>query len=111
MSEARTFVDLALAGEILDPDSKIDDFIEEWHERGGAGTSLHKWLGFERDEYAVFVERPLLLRAILMARRNGLPLEETLSLASGDTTRLAARGVPPEEIPRIRRWLERTGRL
>jgi hypothetical protein len=111
MSEKQTFVELALAGEILDPENEIDNFIDDWHEAGGAGTTLHEWLGFDRQEYAVFVERPRLLRAILMARRNGLPLKATLSFASDDTTQLAARGVPPEEIPGIRRWLERTGRL
>ena len=111
MSDKRTFVERALAGEILDPEDAIDDFIDEWHDTGGAQTSLHESLGFDRNEYAVFVEQPRLLRAILMARRNNIPLNDTLSFASGDTTQLAARGVPPEEIPGIRRWLERTGRL
>lgn len=110
MSERCTFVDLALSGEILDPDAEADDFVEKWH-ASSTTLSLAEWLGFRDEEYALFVEKPQFLRAILMARRNDISLREAVAVARDGAVRLAARGVPPEDIPKIRAWLEQTGRL
>jgi len=109
MSDRRTFVDLALAGEIVDPDEEVDAFIEGWH-RSDSELDLAQWLGFTDAEYALFVEKPAFLRAILMARRSHISLAEAVTVASR-TTALAARGVDPDDIPKIRTWLEQTGRL
>lgn len=110
MSERNTFVDLALAGEILDPNEAVEGYVAEWH---GAETSLDlgEWLGFTEEEYALFVEKPAFLRAILMARNSGLSLQQAVILANDGAVNLAARGVPPDDIPKIRKWLEQTGRL
>jgi hypothetical protein len=110
MSETKRFVDLALAGEILDPDVEIDDAIAAWHE-SDAKVDLSEWLGFTDDEYALFVEKPGFLRAILMSRRSGVSLRDAVEIANDGAVKLAARGVPPEDIPKIRKWLEQTGRL
>ena len=110
MSERAKFVELAIAGEILDPDSKVDEFVQQWHE-SDSELSIEDWLGFTREEYAVFVEKPAFLRAILMARRNEMSLKDAIDVATGGVAQIAARGVPPEDIPKIRQWLEQTGRL
>ncbi|MCC6901251.1 MAG: hypothetical protein IT377_19920 [Polyangiaceae bacterium] len=110
MSEPSKFVDLALSGEVLDPDVEVDQFIAKWHE-ADTRLELQEWLGFTKDEYALFVEKPEFLRAILMARRSGVALRDAVQIANDGAVKLAARGVPPEDIPKIRRWLEQTGRL
>lgn len=108
MSEHRTFVSRALAGEILDLEA-IDDEIDRWH---GASTSmsLPEWLGLSDDEYALFVEKPEALAVILMARRHDQPLREFLAMVDGPMA-LAARGAKPAEVESIRAWLKSTGRL
>lgn len=110
MSDGQKFTDLVLAGEIVDPEAEITDWIDRWH-RSDSSEALHDWLGLSWDEYALFVERPQFLRAIFAARQYGVSLTETLALADDSGARLAARGVPAEDVPKLRAWLERTGRL
>jgi hypothetical protein len=63
-SERRTFVDLALAGLIADPEEALDDYIAEWHE-SDTRLPLHEWLGLTQEQYALFVEKPECLRTLL----------------------------------------------
>ena len=107
MSEHRTFVERALAGEISGLD--IDDEIERWHESAG-GESLAAWLGMSDEEYQLFVEQPDALGLILNARRQGRGIRELLG-DSDDGVALAASGIPAAEVRRNRAWLQRTGRL
>jgi hypothetical protein len=110
MSRATTFVDLVLAGEVLDPEQAIEDWIERWH-AAETESLVHEWLGLTREEYALYVERPQFLRAIFAARHLGIPLSKTLEVAADQAAGLAARGVPSSEVPALRKWLEQTGRL
>jgi hypothetical protein len=104
------FIDLVLAGEVVDPETAIEGWIQRWHESDSDGT-LHDWLGMTWDEYALFVEKPEFLRAIFAARQHGVSLMSTVELASDAQAKLAARGVPSEDVPKLRTWLEETGRL
>lgn len=105
-----TLVDLVLAGAIQDPESAVEDWIARWHESEG-DEPLHAILGFSFDEYALYVEKPQFLRAIFMAKRQGIPLSAAIEMADGQSVQLAARGVPSGEVPALRAWLEQTGRL
>ena len=87
----------------------IDDFIAAWHEAGGAGQELHDYLGLSWGEYALWVERPETLRAIVAAHELEVPLEELLERTDEDA--VAARGLSPDEAQAVRAWLRRTGRL
>ena len=64
MSKPKAFMDLALAGMIVDPEREIDRHIAEWHETR-TKLSLHDWLGMTAEEYAMFVENPTFLRVLL----------------------------------------------
>jgi hypothetical protein len=108
MSSHQSFVQRVLAGDELDL-SKIDDEIEEWH-RSSSALRLSEWLGLTEDEYSLVVEQPDALRTILAARRYGTSLQELLAVTE-DACALAARGATPQEVAKIRRWLEQTGRL
>ncbi|MGE5595566.1 MAG: hypothetical protein ACM3S1_05965 [Hyphomicrobiales bacterium] len=84
----RTFVDLCLAGEV-DTD-EIELFIRDWHE-GQDTRSLAEFLGFSDEEYALWVEKPAILPAILASRRSGSSLREAVEAVAGST---AAVGAP-----------------
>lgn len=62
--QPKHFVALAVSGQ-TSPDT-IDDFIDRWHENP-EGLPLHAYLGFERDEYAMWLRDPDALPAILAA--------------------------------------------
>ena len=66
---AATFVEQCLEG-VVDANA-IDGFVVRWH-GGEGGGSLPNFLGFSDDEYALWVERPAFLPAILAAKRLGL---------------------------------------
>ena len=106
----QTLVDLVLAGEVQNPEVAIEDWITAWHE-GDGNDELHTTLGLTFEEYSLYVEKPQFLRAIFMARRQRLPLAKAVEMADDDAVRLAARGVPSAEVPALRAWLEKTGRL
>jgi hypothetical protein len=62
MSREETFMDRLIAGEIGDVRHELDDEIDRWHEMPEDGRQLHTFLGFSREEYALFLERPEWLR-------------------------------------------------
>jgi len=111
MSERQSsFMERCLAGQVLQPNATIDDEIDRWHENDGFGVELHDWLGMTWDEFRLWGEQPVALRAILAARRTGRPLPEMLTMAQGASA-LAARGVAAEELATIQQWLRRNGRI
>jgi len=109
MSKHTTFVDRVLAGEVLDLDT-IDDDIDAFHDNP-PGCTLAEWLGFTREEYALFVEKPESLRTILMAKKHSIPLAQLVRITTPSELALAARGASPDEVKAIRKWLEQTNRL
>ena len=94
-----TFVELVLAGE-AEPD-QIDDYVAAWHE-GEGGDSLPEFLGFTDDEYALWVEQPRTLTAIVTARRLGLDLAAAVS--DSDAVGREAPSIDREQAERIREW-------
>jgi hypothetical protein len=109
MSNLSTFIDRALAGEVLDPGVEIDDAIDAWHDAETTLT-LPQWLGMTSQEYQLYAEQPYALRSILAARHMKKDVSEILA-SQADSTSLAARGANPSEIASLREWLKRTGRL
>lgn len=109
MSRKATFVERALAGDVLDL-SEIDEDVDAWH-ASETTESLAEWLGMSEDEYALFVERPDALRVILAARKQTKSVRELLESIERDGMSLAARGASDHDAEQIRAWLKKTGRL
>lgn len=102
-----TFLERCLAGEaFLD---EIDEYVDHWHDGGGFGTSLPQFLGMTFEEYALWVEKPAFLNAIVFARKFGYDIAHMPIWANGYA--LAARGASPEETGQLIEWLKKTGRL
>jgi hypothetical protein len=83
-----SFMGKCLAGEASPSD--IDDFVDQWHEGSGEG-SLRAFLGFTKEEYALWVEQPQSLDIILFARMRHLNLRDVVKLCfkrSGMTKKL-----------------------
>ncbi|MET0790289.1 MAG: hypothetical protein ABW061_02095 [Polyangiaceae bacterium] len=110
MSKPARFIDLAVGGWLVDVSAAFDQYVEQWHE-AATEESLHEWLGLSQDEYAFIVEKPAWIRAVLMARVSGVSLKSAVEAADDAASSLAARGIPQSEIPKIRAWLQETGRL
>src|SRR4051794_15007303 len=109
MSKPARFIDLAVGGWLVDVSAAFDQYVAKWHE-AATEEPLHEWLGLSQDEYALIVEKPAWIRAVLMARVSGVSLKSAVE-AANDVSSLAARGIPQSEIPKIRAWLQETGRL
>lgn len=110
MSKPARFIDLAVGGWLVDVNASFDEYVDRWH---GSATEepLHEWLGLSWDEYAFIVEKPAWIKAVLMARVSGVTLNSAVLAANDAAFSLAARGIPQSEIPKIRAWLQETGRL
>jgi hypothetical protein len=103
----RTFVDQVLAGDV-DAEA-IDDFVDLWHDGPDDGRSLGEFLGFSGEEYALWVEKPKFLPAILASKRFGFDLEEAArDLAA---VPIAARALNQQEADLILDWLRKTKRV
>lgn len=68
-----SFMQRVLAGKVVDFDVEVDDAIADWHARlgqaaDGQATTIYDHLGMTREEYAVFVEKPTSLTAIIAHR-------------------------------------------
>lgn len=63
------FVELCLRGEVSV--SEIEDFIDLWHDSNDKQT-LPEFLGMTDSEYALWVEQPDSLDAIIFARKNNV---------------------------------------
>ena len=100
---AATFVEQCLEG-VVDANA-IDGFVVRWH-GGEGGDSLPDFLGLNDEEYALWVERPMFLPAILASKRFGFNLEE--AVRDLQAVPVAARVLSHEEAGQIREWLART---
>jgi hypothetical protein len=65
-NSTETFVTLVLSGKLLA--EEIDDFVASWHEPNDTRT-LAEALGFSTEEYALWVEQPGALDAIITSHR------------------------------------------
>lgn len=102
----KTFVDLCLNGEALLSD--IDEFVESWHS-SETGASLHEYLGLSWDEYALWVEKPQVLRFIMYSRKNDVCLAKATSQMEQPS--VAARAANHEELAEVFEWLKGKGML
>ena len=60
-----TFFDLYLKG--IAPANAIDDFIDSWH-ANPRGMELYKFLGFTKEEYAIWLREPNCLDSMAKGR-------------------------------------------
>ena len=44
------FIDDVLSGKASYDD--LEDYVDQWHERGGCGVELHEYLGLTLEQYA-----------------------------------------------------------
>ena len=102
-----TFLAKCLAG-----DADLDDigsFVEAWHSGAGPEMELDEYLGMTLDEYAVWVERPSALAAIVSAHRWEMPLLQALQDLAAIP--MAARALDPTEANEDLEWLKKTERI
>lgn len=64
-----TFISKCLAGDANIED--VDAFVQAWHEGAGPGLELREFLGMSSEEYALWLEQPGALPAIVGAHRQG----------------------------------------
>ncbi len=102
-----TFMEKCLAGEVdLD---EIGDFVGAWHEGASPGLELREFLGMTKDEYALWVEQPQFLPAIVASHRFGIPLPE--AERDAEAMPVAARALNAVEGRAMLEWLQRKGRI
>ena len=65
----RTFIGKCLAGDASIED--VDAFVQAWHEGAQPGLELREFLGMSGEEYALWLEQPGALPAIIAAQRQG----------------------------------------
>ena len=106
MSVEQTFVELVFAGDATEAD--LDEFIERWHESDD-GRPIHKYLGFSRDEYALWVEQPEALKFILFSKKFGVATHEAMNW--NEAHLVAARSSSQNDAKLLTQWLQKTGRI
>ena len=109
MSESSlSFVELAVRGSVL-PD-EIDDYVDAWH-TSDSDLSLRKYLGFSKEEYALWLSDPSYLGLIVAARSRQEPLMQAVNDNYADLTKLAARSSVSKRIKKLKVWLEEQERV
>jgi hypothetical protein len=111
-TSTRPFVEACLAGEALDRD--IDDWIDRWHDTGGAPSgesiTLAEYLGMSPREYDLWVEEPAILRTLISAHMQKMDVDDLL--ASRHHYALAARSdADQQSVLALVRWLVERGEL
>lgn len=94
------YMALAAAGRVVPDD--IDDFVDDWHDSGGAGE-LGDFLGMTRAEYAAWAEAPDTLPLIILARRRNLALAPLLQDSAARAQ--AAQACDAEGMAALEAWL------
>jgi hypothetical protein len=95
-----SFISRVLAGKTSP--GEIDDFIDRWHD-SETGQELHEYLGFNADEYELWLTVPELLPVILASRTSKKSLA---SLANDELVgRLGAQAEDALRIKRLQAWL------
>jgi len=87
---------------------RIDDFIDRWHD-GDSVLPIHKFLGLKREEYALWVTNPEMLKHIVYARKRGKPIVEAIE--EYEALPMAARSNSKEDARRVIEWLQHTKHL
>ncbi|MDR3553813.1 MAG: hypothetical protein P4L55_03575 [Syntrophobacteraceae bacterium] len=101
-----TFIEMCLRGEaLLD---EIEDYVGEWHDKGGLGLELHEFLGMDEHEYALWMRDESVLPYIVTARLNGKPLSEVLE---EEDHLLIAAGSQQGGAGKLLKWLKQQSRL
>lgn len=85
---------------------EIDDFIEQWH-LIQPNETLYEFLGFNEDEWEVWVLDSSTLPQIAISREKGIPLATQLSNAQDYA--MAARSDRPLEAEQVIQWLKNHG--
>jgi hypothetical protein len=104
MSEEMKFLPGHVAGEYLA--SEIDDFIDRWHEEKPSCT-LRDYLGFDEDEWDVWLMDDSALGQIALARQINVPIRE--QMYNANRYALAARTDKPVQAEQILAWLQKKG--
>jgi len=102
----KTYIELCLEG--MADLTEIDEYIEMWH-NSKTSVPIYEYLGMNRDEYALWVEKSESLRFILFSRQYGLTLQETINQMNA--LPLAARASDTKELDEVIKWLKRTGNI
>lgn len=101
-----TFIELCLRGEaFLD---EIEDYVGEWHDKGGLGLELHEFLGMDEHEYALWMRDESVLPYIITARLQNKPLSQVLD--EEDRLLVAARS-QQGDAGKLLKWLKQQGIL
>jgi hypothetical protein len=102
----KTYIELCLEGKA--DLTEIDEYIEMWHS-SETDFPIYEYLGMNRDEYALWVERSESLRFILFSRQYDLTLQEAIDQMT--ELPLAARASDAKELDKVIKWLKRTGKI
>ena len=103
----KTYIELCLEG--MADLTEIDEYIEKWH-TSETDVPIYEYLGMNREEYALWVEKPESIRFILFSRRYGFTIEEAIDQMN-ELPLLAARASDTKELDAVIKWLKRTGKL
>ena len=63
----KTYIEQCIAGDVLV--EEIDDFVSNWHNNPAAQGSLRDNLGFSKEEYKLWAEKPEALQYIILAHK------------------------------------------
>lgn len=107
-SEARmTFIEKCLSGDAFA--DEIDDAVEAWSDGvEGQNLELNEFLGMTPYEYSIWMTSPSILPWIVSAHRNKRTLDEELAC---DRFKMAARASSSDEAAKMKKWLEKIGKL
>lgn len=98
------FIEQCLAGKVMT--DEIDDFVDEWH-RGKSSMPLHKFLGMNRGEYALWLTNDETLPLIVRAHKYDTSFEQEFSKVS--RTAIAARSANVQKTREVISWLKKQG--
>ena len=110
MSNAQTFIAQCLRGQRFL--WEVDDFVDAWHDAGGAPNGnpqpLSEYLGMTAKEYKLWVEKPESLRLIVAGRKTPRPISD---LQYAGAVAAAARAEGSSEAAEVVKWLIQTGQI
>lgn len=102
MSNARSFMQMALRGDVMS--DEVGDFVEKWH-NSPSGIEIYEYLGMTWEEYSLWVSNPDYIDLIIAARRNERPILEAVNDNLRSSERLAARADDAGKLAAVRRWI------
>ncbi len=102
----KTYIELCLEG--MADLTEIDEYIEKWHS-SDTEVPIYEYLGMNREEYALWVERPESIRFILFSKQYGFSLQDAIDQMT--ELPLAARASDAKELDAVIKWLKRTDKI